>query len=64
MLQWQHPNGKKNSKTGGFLTVWMYACGNTLCFTVFSNTKQFEYTFKIVVKLGIGKNAFLYYKYY
>lgn len=58
MVQWQHPNGKKNVKTGGFLTVWMYACGNILCFTVFSNPKQSEFTFKIVVRLGIRKKHF------
>ena len=36
----------------------MYACRNILCFTVFCNIKQSEITFKIVVKLGSGKNAF------
>ena len=60
----KHVTVKKDVKTGGVLTVWMYACGNTLRFTVFSNTKQFEFTFKIVVKMGIGKNAFLYFIYY
>ena len=36
----------------------MYACRNILRFTMFCNIKQSELTFKIVMKLGIGKNAF------
>ena len=40
-----------------FLTVWMYACRNILRFTVFCKIKQSEIIFKIVVTLGIRKNA-------
>ena len=36
----------------------LHACRNIRRFTVCYNIKQSEITFKIVVKLGIGKNAF------
>ena len=55
----KQPNGlKKTFKRDGFLTVWMYACRNILRFAVFCNIKQSEITFKNVMKLRIGKNAF------
>ena len=44
-------------KIGVFLTVWMHVCRNIARFTVCSNIKQSEITFKIVVNLGVGTHA-------
>ena len=54
----KQPNGKTTLKIDGFLTVLMYACRNILRFTMFCNIKQSDITFKIGMKLGIGKKAF------